>query len=60
MIDGEDKKSSARGPEKLIAFRVVNYYRSIFDYLDFDPVDDFLDEKELSTLFRDFGKKLIK
>jgi len=54
ILDGEGPKSSSKGPEKLIAFRVVNYYRQIFDYLDYDPVDDFVDANEITTLFRDF------
>ena len=54
-MDEDDKKTSSKGPEKVIAFRVINYYRQIFDYLDFDPVDNFVDKNELSILFREFG-----
>lgn len=54
LMDEDDKKTSSKGPEKVIAFRVINYYRQIFDYLDFDPVDNFVDKNELSILFREF------
>jgi hypothetical protein len=56
LFKGGDNQSSASSPEKLIAFRVVKHYREIFNYLDFNPVDDYLDFNELSILFKDFSK----
>jgi Ca2+-binding EF-hand superfamily protein len=35
--------------------RIVENYKEMFDYLDYDPVDDFLSAEELSQAFKDFG-----
>lgn len=36
--------------------RIVDHYKKMFDYLDYDPVDDMLSPKELSEAFKDFSK----
>ena len=33
------KLSKVKEPEKLLAARIVDHYRKIFDYLDYNPVD---------------------
>lgn len=40
--------------EKIIAMRVVEHYKKMFDYLDYKPVDDLLTAEELSEAFKDF------
>jgi CMP-N-acetylneuraminic acid synthetase len=42
-------------PEKLIAMRIVEQYKKMFDYLDYKPVDDLLTSDELAEAFRDFS-----
>lgn len=39
--------------------RIVENYKEMFDYLDYDPVDDFLTAEELSSAFKDFGNFFI-
>jgi len=39
----------------LVAARIVEYYKKIFDYLDYKPVDDLITPEELSEAFRDFN-----
>ena len=60
------KLSNVKEPEKLLAARIVDHYRKIFDYLDYSPVDgkwvinlDLLNAEELSEAYRDFSKILI-
>ena len=55
---GKTKPSKVKEPEKLVAARIVEYYRKIFDYLDYKPVDDLINPEELSEAFRDFSKNL--
>jgi Ca2+-binding EF-hand superfamily protein len=43
-------------PEKVVAAKLADYYRKIFDYLDYRPVDDLINAEELSEAFRDFCK----
>lgn len=43
-------------PEKIVAMRVVELYKRMFDYLDYKPVDDLLTAEELSEAFKDFRK----
>ena len=38
----------------MIAMRVVEQYKRMFDYLDYKPVDDLLTAEELSEAFRDY------
>jgi Ca2+-binding EF-hand superfamily protein len=38
----------------MIAMRIVEQYKKMFDYLDYKPVDDLLTAIELSEAFRDF------
>ena len=45
-------------PEKVVAMRVVELYKRMFDYLDYKPVDDLLTAEELSEAFKDFRKKI--
>lgn len=52
---GKVKSVKVKEPEKLVAARIVEYYRKIFDYLDYKPVDDLLNVEELSEAFRDFS-----
>ena len=52
---GKTKTSKVKEPEKLVAARIVEYYRKIFDYLDYKPVDDLINAEELSEAFRDFS-----
>ncbi len=42
--------------EKVVAMRIVENYKEMFDFLDFNPVDDLLNAEELSQAFKDFGK----
>lgn len=35
--------------------RIVENYKEMFDYLDYNPVDDLLNAEELSQAFKDFG-----
>jgi hypothetical protein len=56
---GKTKSSKVKEPEKLVAARIVEYYRKIFDYLDYKPVDDLINPEELSEAFRDFSKIYI-
>src|SRR5688572_29746368 len=48
-------------PEEAVAMRIVEQYKKIFDYLDYNPVDDLLNASELSEAFKNFSKikKLI-
>lgn len=39
----------------MVALRIVENYKEMFDYLDFNPVDDLLNAEELSQAFKDFG-----
>jgi hypothetical protein len=55
------KLSKVKEPEKLLAARIVDHYRKIFDYLDYNPVDgkivvnlDLLNADELAEAYRDF------
>lgn len=41
--------------EKVVAMRIVENYKEMFDFLDFNPVDDLLNAEELSQAFKDFG-----
>ena len=43
----------------MVAMRIVENYKEMFDYLDYDPVDDFLSAEELSQAFKDFGKRKL-
>jgi len=52
---GKAKISKVKEPEKIVAARIVEYYRKIFDYLDYKPVDDLINADELSEAFRDFN-----
>lgn len=45
--------------EKVVAMRIVENYKEMFDFLDFNPVDDLLNAEELSQAFKDFGKDKI-
>ena len=36
--------------------RIVENYKEMFDFLDYNPVDDLLNAEELSQAFKDFGK----
>ncbi len=38
----------------MIAMRIVEQYKKMFDYLDYKPVDDLLTAEELSEAFKDF------
>jgi len=49
------KKNKKVDPEKLIAMRIVDSYRKMFDYLDYKPVDNLLTAVELSEAFKDFN-----
>ena len=40
--------------EKELAMRIVNDYRKIFNYLDYDPVNEQLTAKELAVAFDEF------
>lgn len=42
-------------PEKIIAMRIVEQYKKMFDFLDYKPVDDLLTAEELSEAFKDFS-----
>ena len=33
------KLAKVKEPEKLLAARIVDHYRKVFDYLDYNPVD---------------------
>jgi len=44
--------------EKMVAMRIVENYKEMFDFLDFNPVDDFLNAEELSQAFKDYGNKI--
>jgi hypothetical protein len=57
---GKIKLMKIKEPEKLVAARIVDYYRKIFDYLDYKPVDDLINPEELSEAFRDFSNYIIK
>ncbi len=35
--------------------RIVENYKEMFDYLDYNPVDDQLNAEELAQAYRDFG-----
>lgn len=35
----KQKLGKVKEPEKLLAARIVDHYRKIFDYLDYNPVD---------------------
>jgi Ca2+-binding EF-hand superfamily protein len=48
-------EAQAMQPEKIIALRIVEHYRKIFDYLDYKPVDVILNHEELSLAYREFG-----
>jgi Ca2+-binding EF-hand superfamily protein len=41
-------------PEQMIARRIVDQYKKMFDFLDYKPVDDLLTAEELSEAFRDY------
>ena len=41
--------------EEQIAMRIVERYRQIFNYLDNDPVDNYISAKELSIAFDEFN-----
>jgi Ca2+-binding EF-hand superfamily protein len=51
----EEKSLKLKEPEKMVAMRIVEHYEEMFDYLDYDPVDDFLSAEELSQAFKEFG-----
>ncbi len=51
-----DKGAKLKEPEKLVAMRIVENYKEMFDFLDYNPVDDMLNAEELSQAFKDFGK----
>ncbi len=57
---GKSKGIKIKEPEKLVAARIVDYYRKIFDYLDYKPVDDLINADELAEAFRDFSIHIIK
>jgi hypothetical protein len=50
------KLPKTNDPEKVVAAKLADYYRKIFDYLDYNPVDDLINADELSEAFRDFCK----
>jgi Ca2+-binding EF-hand superfamily protein len=53
----EEKKTKEKmpDPEELVARKIVDHYRKMFDYLDVNPVDDQLSADELSEAFKDFS-----
>lgn len=53
-VKKDDKKIA--DPEKIIAMRVVEKYRQIFDFLDYKPVDDLLTAEELAEAYNDYSK----
>ena len=42
-------------PEKLVAMKIVDQYRKMFDFLDYKPVDDILNAEELSEAYKEFN-----
>jgi len=48
------KKPQVNSPEQILAARIVDHYRKIFDYLDYNPVDDLINADELMEAFRDY------
>jgi Ca2+-binding EF-hand superfamily protein len=41
--------------DEVIALRIVEQYKKMFDFLDYKPVDDLLSPDELAEAFKDFG-----
>ena len=56
---GKTNLIKVKEPEKLVAARIVDYYRRIFDYLDYNPTDDLINVEELTEAFREFCKYSI-
>jgi hypothetical protein len=51
----QDPNAPQVTPEKLIALKIVEHYRKIFDYLDSKDPFDLIDADELSLAYREFG-----
>jgi len=57
------KKIQVKEPEKLVALRLVDEYKKVFDYLDYSPVDgiitfnsiDLISASELCVAYKDYG-----
>jgi hypothetical protein len=52
----EDKLAKS---SDIVAKKIVDHYKLMFDYLDYKPVDNLLTPEELSEAFKDFSNLKI-